>query len=167
MTAFDEVRLQVSKLSTTDRRKLAMLLDRFPGSNIKSASRSESLDADWLFQGYLKELKRRGAPDFTIRKMSVLRGIAPNYELASQEIRSYFESKITRPAASPTELLALGRVIGKALALYIESWKKGPAVSMRSLLLNVGSSAEALENSFPGYVASGMLPILIGRHARG
>lgn len=166
MATFDQVRAMVPSLNPADRRKLAMLLDRFQGStSIKSVSRHESLDADWLFQGLLKELKRRGAPDFTMRKISFLRSIAPNYELASQEVRVYFEKKITNP--SPTELSALGVILARALAAHIESWRNGPTVSMRSLLLNVGSAAEALDNSFPGYVAGGMLPMMIGRRAKG
>jgi hypothetical protein len=163
MAAFDDVRSLIPKLDTIDRRKLVMLLEKFQGSSTKSVSRSESLDADWLLQGICEELKRRGLPS-SVPSRVVLRKTAPSYELASQEVRAYFEQKLGQ--ASPTELLKLGTNLGRALAIYVESWNKMP-ISLRTLLTTVSYTIEALENSFPSYVAGGMLPMLAGRHIEG
>lgn len=161
LTAFDQVRSLIPSLSKIDRKKALMLLERFGGSDKgASSSRSESLQADWLLQGILKELGRRGQPSFNGGVVK-LRGIAPNYELASQDIRAYYEGAILRP--TPTELNALGVVLGRSLAKYISSWQKSIPIALRPMLLNIERVPEALENSFPNYVAGGMLPMLVGR----
>jgi hypothetical protein len=137
-----------------------MLLERFPGATKSTSNRvqSDRPEADWLLQGFLQELKRRNQPAVAV-DWRMIRSIAPNYEVRAQEVRDYFEDNL--PGTSRTELQALGAVLGRALAVYIEP--RMP-VALRPLLTNVGSTSEALENSFPGYLASGMLPLLIRRY---
>lgn len=139
-----------------------LLATKFPGTG-KASPRTgaNNLESDWLFQGVVRELKRRGLPAF-VGSPAMLRSIAPNFELSSQEVRTYFEQKLSGDPKPPTrtELLALGAILGRSLAVHIEP--RMP-VTLRTMLVNVGNSVEALENSFPGYLAAGMLDKLVRR----
>ncbi|MGH7490595.1 MAG: hypothetical protein ACREMY_34030, partial [bacterium] len=110
MTPFDQIRSLVPKLSASDRKKVALLVNQFKGG--KEVTSDYKVNKDWLLQGILQELKRRGHPSFG--SVENVRKVAPNYELVSQEVRLYFEEKLRhgRRPATPTELAAFGAIVG-------------------------------------------------------
>jgi hypothetical protein len=158
----DQIRSLLPKLNGVERKKIAMLVAKYPGGATNGSVRSDNPELDWLLQGFISELKRRGHP-VHLGSMTAVRQLAPNYEVASHEIRGYLERQLDRSdgrPASRTELVVLGGILGRSLAVHIEP--RMP-VALRPMLLNVDSTLEALENSFPGYLAAGMIPMLTGR----
>lgn len=166
--AFEQVRALIPRLDPGERQKLKMLITRHPGSVAKTTAISVNpMTTDWLLQGILSELARRGHKH-RIKSMEELRRIAPDYELSAGEVREALEEMLNvqmeriliRPSNS--DFLTLGTVSARALIKYFEPRM---TVALRPVLNVVGRTFEALENSFPDYLGSGMLPVLIQRKA--
>jgi hypothetical protein len=112
---------------------------------------------DWLLEGIFSELRKRG-----------LRETLPsNFRLKnSRSFAGYLDkSKLVRdalliavPDLSRAEEYALGDVVARSLVRYVEAFSD---VSVESVLRHVQYVPQALEKSFPGYLASGMLRALL------
>jgi uracil-DNA glycosylase len=160
--AFEQIRAMIPKLDPDERHKLRMLVTKHPGAKVKSLAPSvNGLQADWLLQGILAELGRRGHKHH-VASLAQVRGLAPDYELSSQEVRAHLESLVKKHIENPTraELMTLGVAVACALMDYFAS--KMP-VGLKPMLNVVGRTTEALESSFPGYLQSGMIYCLIER----
>lgn len=118
---------------------------------------------DWLLEGILQELRSRGLgetipSEFFIRNKSSF----GNYAERSEKIRKLVGNAIGN---SSVDLLALGRVLGRLLAQRVNSFAP---ISLETLLRNVGMIPEAIDAAYPGYLAAGMLPMLVrALHGKG
>jgi hypothetical protein len=161
--AFEQICALVPKLDPEERRKLKMLVTKHPGGAEakRTALSVNGLQADWLLQGILTELARRGHKHH-VTSMAQVRGLAPDYELSSQEVREHLEGLVKRRIANPTraELMTLGVAAAGALIDYF-----GPRmpIGLKPLLGVVSRTTEALEGSFPDYLRSGMIYCLVRR----
>jgi hypothetical protein len=158
--AFELVRANLLRCTPEERTKLKMLITRHPGTAAKKAAVSvNEVQSDWLLQGTLAELKRRGHKHY-VESYAQIRSLCTNYELTSQEIREQLEQQVRKRIEAPTrsQLLTLGTVSARALADYIHAWSP---VGLKPMLQFTGRTLEALDNSFPEYLQSGMIGCLI------
>lgn len=153
----------VSKQSTTLNTVLKLIPQLNPKELIAVRDRVHFLVADtsagkltddWLTDGICNELVRRGL----LRKGMDWRRVAPkNYRRDVAGALEFLFAALRRPLTTP-EKYALGRVVALALADYLANT---PGFGLRVMLQGVRKVPEALDRSFPGYVASGMLYMLI------
>jgi hypothetical protein len=111
-------------------------------------------DEDWLLRGLLCELRRRGLDNrasFSVRKSST------SFVTQSERIRKLLIDAV--PDMTLTERRLLGEIIGEALANYLVSIRQ--EVSLTSMLRHVGKVPQAMDHSFPDYIATGMLRLVI------
>lgn len=146
------------RLNSADRKKLRMFVNGAPGSKSEPISAATSESSDWLLTGILAELKKRGL-GYTARSIRTWEH-SKTYEEEGQAVRAELLRviKLSIPQPKYQELLALGRVVARALIGYMG---KKAYISLKTLLNNVGKALEAVDNSFPGYMASGLLGHLI------
>lgn len=112
---------------------------------------------DWLENCITEELIRRGVSFGTDWKGRMPKG----YRQQAEAVREFLTKAVTvnalpvrtQPLTS-AEKYALGRVTARALADYL-SWQEH--FGLKVMLQQINKIPEALDASFPGYVASGML----------
>ena len=161
-TAFEQVVASLPKLTPTERLKLKMLLTKHPGG-AKADGRANSVNRvqdDWLLQGMLAELKRRGQV-FYVPTTAHVQQLCAAYALESQAVREELERQICLQIERPTgdQLKGLGVVCARALIRRFSD----QSIGLQPLLQVAGRTLEALEDSFPGYLGSGMVYCLIQR----
>jgi hypothetical protein len=149
LTPLQQIQSLYHQLNSADRKKLRMFMDALPGG--KGASLMAPMpNDDWLLTGILYELSRRG--------MKYRHEIVPegNYAEDSEIVRSELTRLlgISIPDLKYVEQLALGKLVAKALANYLVNKKLN--LGLKVMLNNVGKSLEAIDASFPGYLASGV-----------
>jgi hypothetical protein len=134
-----------------------MFIDQFGGA---ASLQSASAKSDWLLTGILHELSRRGLHYHGQIDVSIIR-LAPNYGDVAASMRDELvhEFKRSHPQPKYAELLALGSVTARALAEYLIRVRA--PVGLKTMLQNVGKVFEALDVSYPGYVQSGFLGMLV------
>lgn len=104
---------------------------------------------DYLLMGIEYELRRRGL----LGSREKLWGVSPKFHRVSASVRATLEERAGKIA--PPQRIALGRLCARALADYLDN---GPApISGKLLLDNAHKTMTAVENSFPGYLATGLL----------
>jgi hypothetical protein len=109
---------------------------------------------DWLTEGIVTELVRRGL----LHKGMDWKRVAPSgYQQQSESIRTLLKAATRRPLTAG-EQYALGRLVARALADYLQNT---PGFGLKVMLQNISKVSEALENSYPGYLVAGMLGMLI------
>lgn len=142
------------------RRKATFLLQQKSASFKTVALENE----DWLLEGIKTELSRRGllqpSDSFKLKNSRSYAG----FQTKSEQVRELLEK--AAPELSLVELKYLGEVAAKELARYIESWNPKPGeqkvmVSLFTMLRFVDRVPQAIEVSFPGYIASQVLGIII------
>lgn len=114
--------------------------------------------ASWLVAGALKELQRRGLAG---SRTPVIDMIAPGCQAAAAEVEEELLGQVGRRLKS-AERVAFGLVVGRALADYLEGRLQLP-LGLKVMLTNLNKAYEAVEYSFPGYLAAGWLHKLIRR----
>lgn len=113
-------------------------------------------EEDWILRGILIALKDRGLCDEAfVRNFRLKPASFPRYHKHVDEVKRLLEQ--CAPGISLVERRALGEVAGRELAKYI--WQD---VSLTNLLNNVEYIPHAIDKSFPGYMASKMLAVLVG-----
>jgi hypothetical protein len=150
-TELQQVIRLLPRLSASEKR---MVLGRL-GS--VSAQPVKSLD-DWLLPGIDAELRRRGLNHRPLSTATISR-LAPNYFAESTQVRQHLEKQLKRSVPlKHAQLVSLGNVLARALADY-----RSPVtpLGIKFMLQNVGNIPEAVEQSFPGYMAAGMLHCLV------
>jgi hypothetical protein len=158
--AFELVKSNLMRCTPEERTKLKMLITKHPGTKAKTTAVSvNEVQADWLLQGMLTELSRRGHRHH-IQDYAQVRSLCSNYEMSSQDIREQLEGQVKKHIAEPSraELLTLGTVSARALADYIHAWSP---IGLKPMLQCTGRTLEALDNSYPDYIQSGMIGCLI------
>jgi hypothetical protein len=109
---------------------------------------------DWLTEGVCSELVRRGY----LHKGMDWHKVAPKgYSKTVEVVREFLLKAVRRPL-NTAQKYALGRLVARALADYLENV---PGFGLRVMLQNLDKATPALDASYPGYVASGMLGLLI------
>lgn len=164
--AFELVKANLMRCTPEERNKLKMLIARHPGTAVqKTAVSVNEFRNDWLLQGILDELRRRGHRH-KIQNYAEVRKLCDTFEMDSTAVRRELEHQLARHVSDPRfdQLLTLGFVSAQALARYIASWDKGPPVALKPMLQLVNRTLEAIERSFPNYLASGMIYVLVQRN---
>jgi hypothetical protein len=115
---------------------------------------------DWLLKGIFKVLNDRGLghtipSNFRIKSSKSFGGFATQ----SERVRTFLDKAI--PNMNVMEQTILGNLCAITLANLIESWDR--EVSLETMLFHIGRIPEALERSFPGYIQSRMLRLLVRR----
>lgn len=116
-------------------------------------------DEDWLLYGILSELSRRGIDNqqtinFRIKKS----GSFHSYQTKSERVRMLLEQ--AAPGLTFTERRALGEVAAKELARFFEKDRKWD-ITLNRMLERIDLVMPAMDRSFPGYLESGMLGVVL------
>lgn len=129
------------------RKRLDFLTQSNPFQAKKSARE------EWLEDCVTEELLRRG-----ITFGSDCKGRLPKgYWQESEAVRKFLLKAIDKPL-STAEKYALGRVTARALADYLENT---PGFGLKVMFQQINKVPQALDASFPGYIADGMLGMLV------
>lgn len=148
---FQQIIRWLPKLTDVEKRMLMKQL----GGTTPPAIKEGSID-DWLLPGISAELRRRGLSHPSLTREDINR-IAPNYWADSLRVRADLRTRLSAKLKHG-ELIGLGHIVVRALADY-----RSPVtpIGVKFLLTNIGKIPEAIEQSFPGYLACGMLHHLI------
>jgi hypothetical protein len=111
---------------------------------------------DWFLSGVLYLLEERGLGEtipnrFRISNKRQFRGYLPK----SRKLRKTLEDNIR---LTKVDRIGMGRILARCLADYIEDFME---VSLSSLLYHADLALPALEKAFPGYLAAGMLRVVL------
>jgi hypothetical protein len=162
-------------VSTAVARALTLLTQMSPAERAKVVLSARALDKvvplraempprDWLLAGIELELQRRGQA-FPALSPSRLSDLAPSYAEDADLIRRDLESRMRKANGDDVQyvqLVSLGSTLARALAHRIETSSGGRRpVSFNSLLNSVILIPEAVEESFPGYLQSGLINMLV------
>jgi len=148
---YDALTKQLAKCSPEQRRGLALRLMALGAMTTSIPTRDKS-EADWLLDGFKWVLSQRGIP---LGRGRTVAGLIKVYEAARPEIVAYLDHAI--PDLKPPERVALGRLIGRCLAQYVQSFAE---LSLQMLLQNTQKIPQAVDRAFPGYVEAGLLPMI-------
>ena len=167
---FDTILTLLPRLSAQEIRELRLLLDNY---HVAPEDRPRE-EVDWLFDGVRAELQRRGlgCPPLTAK---FIRSVAPEAPAEAARVRETLLESWRRSERdgqpSVTQWLALGRLCAQTLARLVESWtvkddnttrgRKSVHVSAATMLRHLWRVPEALDASFPGYLAAGILWITV------
>ncbi len=144
----DEVLARLPSLSAKEReiaghRLLALAVTDVPKN-----------EPDWLFDGIIKELQRRGILGTYRVTLRDAGESAQTYSYYAGAVKTALLEGI-RYKPKPPELISLGALAARALADDLEH---GPApISLKVLLRNTDRIPSAVEKSFPGYLGCGLL----------
>lgn len=149
----------VVKPSTNLQTVLKLIPELKPAEQLEVLKRLEFLTStvdkstkatdDWLEECICEVLTQAGL----LRKNLDWRRFAPKgYRQTSQSIRQWLLQVVGRPLSLP-EKYALGRVTAQALADYLHNT---PGFGLRVMLQGLNRVPEALDASYPGYVAAGL-----------
>ena len=124
-------------------------------------TKDSSPDQDWLLQGILTVIRERGMgnmipPNFRIKNTKSF----GEYETQADRVRELLSNAI--PDMTVVEQHALGVLSARALAIYLSKFTD---VSLHNMLFYVARIPEAIDDSYPNYLASGTLAFII-RHAQ-
>lgn len=158
-TPLQQIQGLYHRLSSADRRKLVVFIGAFKGMGGATGELAQQFNGeDWLLAGIHAEMNARGFKR-SGRKLDIPR-IAPNYAedaaLVRSELLRLLKKHLPRPKHA--ELLALGRRAAHALAEY-----RSPVtpLGLNWMLRNAGKTLEAIDASFPGYMAAGLVNHLV------
>lgn len=165
MSAVKQIISSLPKLTKAERQQLRQAMDFLDGGKNRVVVAAQLSTEDWLAPGLLIELRRRGLghPPLSVDRLNSL---APNYAADSAALRADLREKLKRGKAQAcaerlnhVELLAFGRCCARALAEYLQPSRP---VGLKVLFTNVSRVPDALEASFPDYLATGMIWLLVG-----
>ncbi len=144
----------LSSLTLLDRGQLEEIRRRAAFLLQHKTSPAAAEDEDWLLAGILAELGQRGQDDrqFRLKRASSYAG----FQTQSEHVRQMLER--AAPDLSLVERRALGEVAARSLALRLERWTD---VNRENMLRYVGQVPEAVEDCYPGYMASGLLSAVV------
>lgn len=164
MSELKRIVSSLPQLTKVERQTLRQTLDFLDSTKGKTFAPLLATN-DWLTPGILFELRRRGMsyPPLTEKRLNSL---SPNYFADAVPIMEGLRQKLKKSKErvagarlNHAELLSFGRTIARALAEYLQP--VGP-VGLKFMLNNVAKVPDALEASFPEYLASSMLWVLVG-----
>jgi hypothetical protein len=121
-----------------------------------SRGRESVEEQDWLLEGVLHELRKRGLEkqiphNFRVKSSKSFAA----YQTQAERVKGVIAEAIG--GATPVELKQVGIIAAQCLADYI-TWNE---ISLETMLHNIGKTPKALERAFPGYIASGLLYLIL------
>lgn len=172
MGKFNDILLAIPKMDLEQLDKLADKIKIARNLLVPEERESEDTD-DWLLQGILKELRRRGllspkqrprlAGDLLARYNEWAPGIQEALIQGFQVPRKY-RLQIGLPALpepQPHELALLGSLAAQAMA---DDLAGSPApLCLHTMIHALPRALGMVDKSYPGYIAAGMLGMLVRR----
>ncbi len=155
----DQIVGQLGQLTGAERHRLYLVL-----ANVWRTGKIEpSPSEDWILDGIRAELIRRGVGAIPCTTRFV-NGLAPNYWKDSEAVRVDLQKRLKKSGTilQQAHLLALGKVAARALADHLKAFEPKQPMGSQTLLRNVHRIPEAIEASYPGYLAAGMIGCLVG-----
>lgn len=116
-------------------------------------AKKKSVTEEWLETGITEELMRRGVSFNSNWKGRMPKG----YWQESAAVCKFLTEAVNR-SMSTAEKYALGKVAARALSDYLE---RTPGFGVRVMFQQINKIPQALDASYPGYVADGMLHMTI------
>lgn len=112
---------------------------------------------DYILDGIMFEIESRGMGgsipgEFRLRTKSSFNSFVEG----SERVRRIFE--LQAPKITTAEKIALGRLMARSLSQKVAEFAP---ITFEIMLRNVRLIPEAFENSFPGYLESGLLTVLV------
>lgn len=149
---------------TQDQIKTLMALLKRNGKTVSldSSAKGTSMVGDWLYSGISYSLVRRGLLTQAMEKFGRKGVVFERYIKSSPIVVSDLENLITKQMGkklSSVEKEIFGRIVGDCLINWCE--KRSILPSRGSVLSNIGHCIEAIEESFPNYISSKMLSVVI------
>ena len=149
-----EILVALPSLSKADLGQIKIRVDGLLGESVSRPTETKSPNLDWLTEGFVYECKRRGVLTGLISPVLVSKLTPTGYAERNAAVRQ----KLT--TNNSMDDLALGRIVAEALASWIDGFAP---VSLKIMLNSIDKTLTALDNSFPGYVQSGLIKFLIRR----
>jgi len=164
MNSVKQIISSLPSLSKADRDRIRQTIDFLDGKGKSVVTKGSG--EDWLTPGVLYELKRRGMSYPALNEQR-LNSLAPNYIVDAAAIRADMRERLKHAKAltsnqrlDQAELIGFGRTAARALADYLQPIRP---IGLKFLLTNIAKLPDAIEASFPDYLSSSMLGVLIGR----
>jgi hypothetical protein len=159
MTPLQQIQAMLPRLNAEDSRKLRLLLDSRFKEKAATNPTVGSQD-DWLLPGIKAQLRKRG---LNYGNISPER-LAPNYTKDAVRICTQLRKQLRKESRfelKHVHLLVLGGIIAEALIEHLKQTRPNAPTGLKLLLTSVNEIPEAIERSFPGYLASGMVHMLL------
>lgn len=165
MSELKQIVGKLPKLTKAERQTLRQALDFFDGGKTKALNKPQITVQDWLLPGIIAELRRRGLEYSGINERRIA-SMAPDYEKEAAALMASLRQKLIKAKAITTqerlthaELEGFGRVSARALADYLQNTR---SLNLKFMLGNISKLPDALEASYPSYLACGMVGVLVG-----
>lgn len=148
-SSLEEVLKRIARLSAAEQAEVKKKLSAWKdlGGGVPALE-----EEDWLYQALYYELGRRGLVAGKPPPLSKVANICSSYLAVAEQVSAFLLKESRMKTAA--EKVALGRVATRALADYLQP---SAPLGLKVMLNNVGKIPMALERSYPGYVAAGML----------
>jgi hypothetical protein len=150
-TIVEELPLLTRKQLDEIRKRAALLLQN---QSIRSDNVEEQ---DWLLEGVLRECEHRGI--YVGRSFHIKRsGSFASFATKSEAVRELLTA--CAPGLMPVQRVALGHVCARELAnLLLRVFNSPP--SFKAMMDRIDWIPRALEEAFPGYMASKLLQLAV------
>lgn len=149
----------LAKLPALSRTELKEVRLRASALLSMSTDTSEAED-DWLLYGVGHELISRGMGKLPPTSVLVTLNDYKTYDKQAETLKAFLLHAVegTGAALHRNERRALGCICARSLAGYITSFSE---VSLATMLRYSAKMPQAVDRSFPGYLASGMMRFLL------
>lgn len=152
--------LLLSKLPQLSPKQAAVVSDHIAALFGESTSST----SHWLLDGAFVELRRRGLMSKIAPPLNIMKSWSKNLDNQLRGIEVFLLKAAGRNSAlNPAEKAALAQICFAALCDWLI--ERRLPLSLRIVIMNVGNIPSALECAFPGYVAAGVLGMLLKRKA--
>lgn len=150
---FEDIKDMVDLLSPAEKEKLRSHLGG------KKTTKSELPTDDWLLDGIITHLNDIGLPTSAY---ALTRLQAWNiYQKKAPPVVSLLEK--SAPKLSQIEMRSLGLLVARSLGKRIAVFAQ---VEARTMLRFIDQAPEALNRSYPGYLANGWISLLVKRNTK-
>lgn len=114
---------------------------------------------DWVLAGIYDALAKMDRKFLCVpyAKLAAQRVYRDYYSALAPNIMKALESKL--PTMSPPEKIYMGRLFGGLFLAYV--LERGGGDTLNGLLYRIDQYVGAIDNAFPGYIDSGLLPMLL------
>lgn len=113
-------------------------------------------EQDWLLEGIIFVLNERGLGKQVPHSFRLKNNKSfASYQTQSERIKSLIEDALGNNS-STMELKQAGIIAARALASFLAK-----EVSFHAMMFSISRIPEAIQRSFPGYIESGLLPLIL------
>ena len=128
-------------------------------TNPSPAAPLNGAHTDYLFEGVVAELRRRGLLGRDKRPNN--KSVPVSYATDAHRIRSLLNEHVGGRGFSAAEYAFLGQLAIRCLASYLETHKSDEPISCNLLCRKISKVPQALDESYPGYLEAGILPFAL------